>query len=90
MVTERVNQLFGFDQLRVNPIAGSGTSGTSVAFTVGKQLSRDLYVTYSRDPTSSLDYVLQAEWTVTSGVTLVLTQNGNDSYAVDVRWEHRF
>ena len=90
VVTERVNQLFGFDRLRVNPITGSGGGGTAVAFTVGKQLSRDLYVTYSRDPTSSLDYVLQAEWTVAAGVTLVLTQNGSDSYAVDVRWEHRF
>jgi translocation and assembly module TamB len=90
VVTERVNRLFGFDQLRVNPIAGSGTSGTSVAFTVGKQLSRDLYVTYSRDPTSSLDYVLQAEWRAGRGVTLVLTQNGNRSYTVDLRWEKRF
>ena len=90
VVTERVNQLFGFDRLRVNPITGSGGGGTAVAFTVGKQLSRDLYVTYSRDPTSSLDYVIQAEWTVAAGVTLVLTQNGSDSYAVDVRWEHRF
>ena len=89
-ITERVNQLFGFDRLRVNPISGSGGGGTSVAFTVGKQISRDLYVTYSRDPTSNLDYVLQAEWAVTSNVTLVLTQNGSQSYAVDVRWESRF
>lgn len=90
VITDRVNQLFGFDRFRVNPITGSGGGGTSVAFTVGKQISRDLYVTYSRDPTSNLDYVLQAEWAVTPGVTLVLTQNGTRSYAIDVRWEHRF
>ena len=85
LVTQRVNTLFGFDRFRVNPGIGG-----AVGFAVGKRLSRDFYVTVSNDPVNDIDYVVQAEWRVSDLVTVVLTQRGEEAFAVDLRWEKRF
>ena len=85
LVTERVNVLFGFDRFRVNPGIGG-----AVGFAVGKRLSRDFYVTVSNDPVNDIDYVVQAEWRVSDVVSVVLTQRGEEAFAVDLRWEKRF
>ncbi|HZF08563.1 MAG TPA: translocation/assembly module TamB domain-containing protein [Thermoanaerobaculia bacterium] len=88
---QRVSTLFGFDRFRINPIAAeTGQSVGGVGVTVGKRLSKDVFVTYSTDPTASRQNVLQVEWQVASNVTLLLTQTTNKGYAVDARWERRF
>lgn len=89
LLSERVNRLFGFDKLRIDPLT-SGDSISAARVTVGKRISRQVYVTYSVDPTSTAQQILQVEWRLTDRLVLVLTQNGNDSYAVDARWESRF
>lgn len=89
LLTARVGKLFGFDRLQVKPLT-SGDTVSTAAITVGKRLSSRLYVTYSLDPSSTAQQVLQAEWRLSDNLVLVLTQNGNESYAVDARWESRF
>ena len=90
-IGQRVGSLFGFDRFRINPIAAeTGQSVGGVGVTVGKRLSKDVFVTYSTDPTASRQNVLQVEWRVASNVTLLLTQTTNKGYAVDARWERRF
>ncbi|HSM14119.1 MAG TPA: translocation/assembly module TamB domain-containing protein, partial [Thermoanaerobaculia bacterium] len=89
LLTERVGRLFGLDQVRVQPLT-SGDTISEARVTVGKRLSSKLYVTYSVDPSSTAQQILQVEWRIDRHLVLVLTQNGNDSYAVDARWERRF
>ena len=77
--------------VRVYPIsAETGSSVGAVGITVGKRLSKDVFVTYSTDPTTSRQNVLQVEWRILGNVTLLLTQTTNKGYAVDTRWERRF
>jgi translocation and assembly module TamB len=90
VISERVNTLFGFDRFRVAPVAAGGAGGSSLAFTVGKQISRDLFVTYSRDPSTPELDVLQIEWQADENIVVVFTQRGESAYAVDVRVERRF
>ena len=89
LLTARVGRLFGVDQVRVEPLTTGDTVSTA-RVTVGKRLSRKLYVTYSLDPSSTAQQILQVEWRITDKLVLVLTQNGNESYAVDARWDSRF
>lgn len=89
LVSARVGKLFGIDRLKVDPLAGTD-SISSARVTVGKRLSSRVYLTYSVDPSSTAQQVLQVEWKVSDDLTLVLTQNGDESYAVDARWERRF
>jgi translocation and assembly module TamB len=89
LVSQRVGKLFGVDRLRIDPLAG-GDSLSAARVTVGKRLSSRVYLTYSVDPSSTAQQVLQVEWKISDELTLVLTQNGDESYAVDARWERRF
>lgn len=93
LVSRRVNSLFGFDRFRIDPLASSETGGAvgGVRLTVGKRISRDLFVTYTTNPASSEEYLVRLEWQVARNVVLVFTRNGrDDTYAVDAEWEKRY
>lgn len=90
LVAERVNRLFGFDRFRVSPVSGSTTGSSNLALTVGQQISRDLFVTYTRDPSTPEVDVVQVEWQVQDNVVVVLTREGDGTYAVDVQVERRY
>ncbi len=90
LVASRFNRLFGLDQFRIDPLTSSTGSLSSARVTVGKQLSRDLFATYSYDPSQTEEQVLELKWSLSSSVVLVLTQNGDGTYAVDAKWEESF
>lgn len=88
---DRVNNLFGFDKFRIDPLTGSrGDNLSKARFTVGKRLSKDVLVTYSVDPSSNDAQRIRVEWQVAEGVILVLSQNGDDSFTADARFESTF
>jgi translocation and assembly module TamB len=92
VVSKRVSSLFGFDRFRIDPLASTetGTVG-GVRLTVGKRISKDLFVTYSSNPAASEEYLLRVEWQVGENVVLVLTRDGEEeTFAVDAQWEKRF
>ena len=89
LIGARVGTLFGVDRLRIDPLT-TGDSVSAARVSVGKRLSRKVYVTYSVDPSSTAQQVLEVEWKLSDDVTLVLTQNGDGSYAVDTRWGRKF
>jgi len=87
LIAGRFNRLFGLDQLRIDPLTSSTGDLSSARITVGKQLSRDVFVTYSYDPSQTEEQILELEWSINRSLMLVLTQNGDGTYAVDARWE---
>jgi hypothetical protein len=92
LVSKRVGTLFGFDRFRIDPQA-SATGGAigGVRLTVGKRISRDLFVTYSSNPAASEEYLVRMEWQVADNVVLVFTRDGeDDTWALDAEWERRF
>jgi len=89
LVSQRVGKLFGFDRVRIEPLTSEDTVA-SARVTVGKRLSNRIFVTYSYDPASTAQDIFQVEWRLSPKLILVLTQNGDESYAVDARWENRF
>ena len=89
-IGDRVNSLFGFDKFRIDPLTGSGDNLSRAQLTVGKRLSKDLFVTYSVDPSSSDNQKIRVEWQLTDSLVLVLTQNGDDTFSADARWESTF
>ena len=90
VIGERFNTLFGFDKFRIDPLTGSGDNLSKTRLTVGKRVSKDFFVTYSLDPSSTEEPRWQVEWQVSPGFVLVLTQNGDSTYSADARWESSF
>jgi hypothetical protein len=91
VIGERVNTLFGFDKFRIDPLTGSGGDNLSKArVTVGKRLSKDVFLTFSTTPSSTEAQRVQIEWQVSPALKLVFSQNGDDTYSADARWEASF
>jgi translocation and assembly module TamB len=90
LIGERVNRLLGFDKFQVAPLQVGGDAVSSVRLTLGKRLGKNVYATYSVDPSGTLDQYLTLEWRVSPTVSLVLTQTGDGGYSVDARWEKAF
>lgn len=90
LVASRFNRLFGLDQFRIVPLTSSTGDLSSARVTFGKQLSRDLFATYSYDPSETAEQILELEWSVSRSLVLVVTQNGDGTYAVDAKWEKAF
>ncbi len=90
LVASRFNRLFGLDQFRIDPLTGSTGNLSSARITVGKRLSRDLFATYSYDPAETEQQIFELEWSVSRSLVLVLTQNGDGSYAIDAKWQKAF
>ena len=89
-IGDRVSNLFGFDKFRIDPLTGSGDNLSKARVTVGKRLSKDIFVSYSADPASTEEQRLQIEWQLSRNLVLVLTQNGDNTYEADARWEMSF
>lgn len=89
-VSQRVNTLFGLDKLQISPLTGASGDISAARVTVGEQLSKDVYATWSYDPTSTAVQILEVEWQATPRLSVLLTQHGDSSYAVDLQWETRF
>ncbi len=90
VIGERFNTLFGFDKFRISPLTGSGDNLSKTRLTVGKRVSKDFFVTYSLDPSSTEEPRWQIEWQASPGLVLVLIQNGDNTYSADARWESSF
>ena len=86
LVQQRVTRLFGLDRFRLDPLT-SGDTVSSARVTLGKRLSSDVFITYSIDPSSTENSILEVEWEVQNNVVLVLRQNADGSYSADLRWE---
>ena len=84
------HRLFGLDKFQIDPLTSSTGRASTARVTVGQRLSRDLFATYSYDPSITEQQILQLEWQVSPGMVLVLTQNGDSTYAVEARWEKSF
>ena len=89
-VSSRFNRLFGLDTFQIAPLTAESGDLSSARVTVGERLSRDLFVTYSYDPSTTQQMILQVEWQVYPSMAIILTQNGDESYSADFRWEKRF
>jgi TamB, inner membrane protein subunit of TAM complex len=89
-ISSRVGNIFRFDRFRIDPVVEAGQPVSGIGVTVGKRLSKDVFVTYSTEPNTNRQYIVQVEWRLQRNVTLVLTQAGDGSYAVDAQWQRRF
>ena len=59
--------------------------------TIGKRISNRVYLTFSRSLTSSTDPVIwMMEYDATDRLSLVLSRNEDNTYALDVRVRHVF
>ncbi len=89
-ITSRVKGLFGFDKLRIDPISSASGELNAARIIVGKQITRDLFVTYQRDAAAQANDLVEAEWRVGKTLLVVFSIKDGEQYAMDLRWETRY
>ena len=89
----RIEHLFGISSFRVDPfVAGTATESNAAArVTVQKQVGRDLSITYSTNAATSNQYqLIQVEYTLRQGLSVVFLRDINGTYGLDVKWVKHF
>jgi translocation and assembly module TamB len=89
-VSNRIGKLFGGGTVKIDP-AFVGTLGNSTArITVQKQLSRQLGVTYATNVNSTAQQLLQAQYDLTSNVSIVVTRDESGVFSVVYKIRRRY
>jgi len=90
-VTSRVQQLFRLDRFQVDPVLQSapGSSGGAV-ITIGKNLSKDLSVTYSYSAETNAQSVILVEYQIDANKLLQASKDENNVFSIGVKFRKRF
>jgi translocation and assembly module TamB len=90
-VTSRVQQLFRLDRFQIDPVlqSSAGSSGGAV-ITVGKNLSRDLSVTYSYSAEANAQSIILVEYQIDANKLLQASKDENNVYSIDIKFRKRF
>ena len=90
-VTSRVQQLFRLDRFQVDPILQSvpGSSGGAV-ITIGKNLSKDLSVTYSYSAETNAQSIVLVEYQIDANKVIQASKDENNVYSIGVKLRKRF
>jgi translocation and assembly module TamB len=99
-VQRATNKLFGLNRFEIDPlIAGRGGASPTARLTVGRQINRDLSVTYSTNVTTDQNQVLALEYRLSDRLSFVAQyQQGpvntlraqRDNFSFEVRFRKRF
>jgi len=90
-VTSRVQQLFRLDRFQVDPVLQSapGSSGGAV-ITIGKNLSKDLSVTYSYSAETNAQSIILVEYQIDANKLLQASKDENNVFSIGVKFRKRF
>jgi len=88
----RIEHLFGISQFRVDPFIGytSTESNAAARVTIQEQLAHNLTVTYSSNAATSNQYqLIQVDYAVNRGLSVVFLRDINGTYGLDIKWVKR-
>jgi translocation and assembly module TamB len=93
-VGRAVEQTLGFDTVQITPSIGTESDplNPSARLILGKRVSNRAYVTFARALGSSTvrDQIITVEYDQNDRVGFVITQTGNNTFAIDFRVRHIF
>jgi translocation and assembly module TamB len=94
------DKLFGLNRFEIDPlIAGRGGESPTARLTVGRQINRNLSITYSTNVTGNQNQVLAVEYRVSNRLSFVAQyeqgstagfSSRNDNFSFEIRLKKRF
>ena len=88
-----VEQTLGFDTVQITPSIGTESAplSPSARLIIGKRISNRAYLTFARAlGTAVRDQIITVEYDQNDTVGFVITQTGNNTFAIDFRVRHVF
>ncbi len=94
------DKLFGLNRFEIDPlITGRGGASPTARLTIGRQINKNLSITYSTNVTADQNQVLAVEYRVSNRLSFVAQyeqgsvnglQSRNDNFSFEVRFKKRF
>ena len=89
-VERGAQRVFGIDRFRVEPSVVTGTGDPTARVTIGKQVTPDLWVSWTTVLGTTEEQLVTLEYQLTRGIRLTATREEDGSLGVDIRFDHRF
>lgn len=89
-VEKRLKRVVGVDTFSVNTLGSGSDVAGKARITVGKQISRDLFVTYSRSVSGDSQDLIYVEYRFSPRLTVVATRDEKGYFGVDFRFRRKF
>jgi translocation and assembly module TamB len=99
-VQKATDRLFGLNRFEIDPlIAGRGGASPTARLTVGRQINRNLSLTYSTNVTTDQNQVLALEYRVSDRLSFIAQYEqgatntlraANDNFSFEIRFRKRF
>jgi translocation and assembly module TamB len=87
---KRAEALFSLDRFRIDPFVLGSSAEMTARLTVGKKISRNLFILYSTNLTTQREEIVRMEWEISNDFSLVGTRDEIGRVSVDVKVRKRF
>jgi translocation and assembly module TamB len=94
------NKLFGLNRFSIDPfVEGRGGSSPTARLTVGRQINKNLSITYSTNVTSTPNQVVALEYRLSNRLSFIAQyeqgqinnlSTHNDNFSFEIRFQRRF
>ncbi len=89
-VERGAQRVFGIDRLRLEPSVISGSGDPAARVTLGKQVTPDLWVSWTTILGTTEEQLVTLEYQLTRGIRVTATREEDGSIGIDFRFDHRF
>jgi len=88
-VERGAQRVFGIDRFRVEPSVVRGSGDPTARVTIGKQVTPDLWVSWTTILGTTDEQLVTLEYQLTRGIRLTATREEDGSLGFDIRFDHR-
>lgn len=82
--------LFSIDRFRIDPYTIGASSSVTARLTVGKKISRKVFMLYSTNLSAQREDIVRIEWELTNDISIVGTRDEEGRVSLDVKIHKRF
>jgi len=82
--------IFSIDRFRIDPYTIGASSSVTARLTVGKKISRNVFMLYSTNLTAQREDIIRLEWELTNDISIVGTRDEEGRVSLDVKIHKRF
>lgn len=88
-VSNRVQELFGFGSVKIDPNYLGNLGNSSARITVQQNISRTVQLTYARNVNATAEQLIQAQINLTRNVSLVAIRDESDVFSLVIKFHKR-
>jgi len=82
--------ILSIDRFRIDPYTIGASSSVTARLTVGKKISRNVFMLYSTNLTAQREDIIRLEWELTNDISIVGTRDEEGRVSLDVKIHKRF